>query len=151
MILQGLEAARKEKALPRTSGASLVTVPSVLVNQWKDEVDKFTTGLHVLCIHDTDCLRKTTVKSIVEGDVVIFPIDILESKGYTENLSAKSGLESVQIPELQKSGGHVEKLGTKGIWIPKSSRDPYGLGVKNEMKASHTFSPSVKTLKVHAS
>lgn len=136
LILQGLKQARAARSYPNQSGASLVVVPSALVQQWESEISKFTSGLKVLCIHDTTKLKFTTVQQIIEADVVIFPIDIIESKGYTENLARKSGLkrEGIDIPELPKSMGHAEKPGAKGVWMPASSRDPFGIGSGNEVK-----------------
>ncbi|KAG7339316.1 SNF2 family helicase [Nitzschia inconspicua] len=131
MILQGLEKARTSRCIPRKSGATLVAVPSGLINQWNSEIDKFTTGLNVLCIHDLSKLKNTSVKQIVEADVVVAPVDIVESKAYTENLSNKSGQP---VPEIPKDIGQKERAGVRGVWIPASSRDPFGMGATTEMK-----------------
>ena len=154
LILQGLEEARASRSYPRKSGASLVVVPSALVGQWKSEIEKFTNGLRVLCIHDTKGLEATSVEQIIESDVCIVPVDIIESKGYTtKNLATKSGLtkESFTIPNLPKSMGHAEKPGAKGVWIPATSRDPYGMGSANEMKVGYPVAHLKSTFPKHHS
>lgn len=136
MILKGLESSRKSRQYPRSTGATAVAVPSALVGQWKDEIDKFTTGLEVLCIRDTNDLFETSVAQIMEADVVIFPVDIIEPKAYTDNLVAKStdNNSNSEIPPLPRAMSNAEKAGAKGVWIPAASRDPYGQGSANEMK-----------------
>ena len=134
--MQGIEEARASRSLPRQSSATLVVVPSSLVQQWQSEIEKFASELKVLCINDTDGLKKTSVEQIIEADVVIAPVDIIDSPQYTNNLTSKGGraTEKVEIPDLPKQMGHIEKPGAKGVWIPATSRDPYGIGATNEMK-----------------
>ena len=140
LILQGLKEARASRRFPRRTSASLVVVPDALVSQWKSEIEKFTTGVKVLCIYETKDILKTSVQQIMEADVVICTIDILQIKGYTDNLSSKSGLEKKagdsmkKIPDLPKNMGQQEKPGINGVWVPATSQDPYGRGANNEMK-----------------
>lgn len=82
LILQGLKKARAARQAPRNSGATLVVVPPGLIDQWDDEIDKFSQGLTVIKIYDCGSLKKVTVQEIVDCDVVICPIDLLESQGY---------------------------------------------------------------------
>jgi site-specific DNA-cytosine methylase len=135
MMVQGLEAARASRSSPRQSGATAVVVPSALVGQWESEIKKFSSELKTLCIHDTKSLEKVSVRQIIEADVVIFPVDIIEGKGYIANLVEKSGVKT--IPPLSKSMGQMEQAGAKGVWIPATSQDPFGRGSANEMKVSH--------------
>mmetsp|Transcript_27321 Transcript_27321/g.63976 ORF Transcript_27321/g.63976 Transcript_27321/m.63976 type:complete len:607 (-) Transcript_27321:30-1850(-) len=163
LILQGLEEARASRSFPRRTSASLVVVPSSLVAQWKNEIEKFTTGLNVLCIHDATDIQKTTVQRILEADVVVCPVDIIESRGYTDILTAKSGLTKSKddamkkIPELPKAMGQQEKPGISGVWVPATSQDPYGRGAQNEMKSqklrdlsayfTHSYLEAVKLIR----
>lgn len=71
----------------------------------------------MLCIYDTARLMETTVQQIVASDVVIAPVNTLE------------------IPELRKRIYRKEKSGASGVWIPATSRDPYGI-VANEATVS---------------
>jgi site-specific DNA-cytosine methylase len=144
LILNGLSEARRSRSLPNKSGATLVVVPCGLIDQWANEINKFTDGLNVLCIYGTEQLRGSTVKQIVESDVVIAPVDIVETRGYTSILAQQSGLQEdlgYAIPALPKTIGHKEKAGASGVWIPASSRDPYGHGA-NEVKVSFVCSNS---------
>ena len=133
LIKQGLDAARAARSFPRQSGATLVVVPKFLVDQWESMIHEFATGINVLNIRDTKALKKISVQQIIEADVVIFPVDILESSDYTENLAAKRG-KKTEISTLPKNMSNAEKSGARGLWIPATSRDPYGIGSANEMK-----------------
>lgn len=115
MILKGLESSRKARQYPRSSGATAVAVPSALVGQWKDEIDKFTNSLEVICIRDTHELLETSVDKIIEADVVIFPVDIIEPKAYTDNLVAKSGVKRTgsEIPPLPEPCRMQRKRGQR--------------------------------------
>ena len=129
IILKGLEASRASRRQPRKSSASLVVVPPGLIDQWKSELNKFTSSMKVLCIYDFSSIRKYTVKEIIEADVVIAPIDILESKDYLQNVIKKATKMKKDIdgcPKLPAYTGQLEKLGADGVWIPASSADPYG-------------------------
>lgn len=131
LILQGLDTARKSRSTPKKSGATLVVVPSGLIDQWKSEIAKFTDGLKVICVHDLKKLKLLTVNQIVEADVIVAPVDIVESKDYCDNLTKKSGQMVAEIP---RDIGQKEKAGVRGVWIPATSQDPYGIGASNEMK-----------------
>ena len=90
------------------------------------------------------------MQEVMEADVVICTVDIIESTGYTANLSKKSGLcamgivdsefmnganlNAFLIPELPKAMGYAERPAAKGVWIPVTSRDPYGMGSTTEVK-----------------
>jgi hypothetical protein len=86
-------------------------------------------------------LKKVSVQEIVEADVVVCPVDIIEAKGYTTNLASTSGLaeDGINIPDLPNSIGHAERPGARGVWVPASSRDPYGMGNATEMKVRNEF------------
>jgi hypothetical protein len=135
IILRGIENARKAQSPPRKSGATLVVVPPGLIDQWEGEIDKFTTSLSVLKIYDYPSLLKISVGRILDTDVVICPIDILESKGYLKNLiqSAKLGdTFEKDVPNLPTYTGQQEKNAARGVWIPATSADPYG-GANNPL------------------
>ncbi|KAL3914572.1 MAG: hypothetical protein SGARI_000052 [Bacillariaceae sp.] len=142
LILNGLYEARASRCFPRKSGATLVVGPAVLLKQWESEINKFSDGLNVLCIYDTAQLQSTTVGQIIEADVVMAPINILELNGYINNLMVKSRLENergYEIPVLPKKIYQKEKAGAAGVWIPATSRDPYGIGA-NEATVSWSVS-----------
>jgi hypothetical protein len=127
IILKGIERARASRAAPQKSGATLVVVPPGLIDQWKAEVNKFTTDLSVLQVYDFQALQKTTCQQIVDADVVIVPIDILQSEGYLENLVKKAGLDEhlKNLPQLPQYTGQQEQNAARGVWIPHTSTDPY--------------------------
>lgn len=114
--MRGLESARLGRSFPRKSSATLVVVPPGLIDQWKSEINKFSTSLTVICIYDFDYLSKVRVKSIIEADVVLCPVDILESEGYLENLIKKSGRPDEGTPKLPRYVGQTEISGAKGVW-----------------------------------
>ena len=129
IMLKGLEVARASRALPRKSSATMVVVPPGLIDQWKSELNKFTKGMNVVCIYDFAALKRFTVQQIVEADVVIAPIDILESKDYLFNVINKTSekkMNADNCPKLPTYTGQQEKVGADGVWIPASSQDPYG-------------------------
>ena len=71
IILQGIQAARKNRSMPRKSSATLVVVPPGLIDQWKKEVEKFTDEMpKVICIYDDNALKKYSLKHILEADMV---------------------------------------------------------------------------------
>mmetsp|Transcript_15839 Transcript_15839/g.39337 ORF Transcript_15839/g.39337 Transcript_15839/m.39337 type:complete len:1761 (-) Transcript_15839:1193-6475(-) len=137
MILKGLQEARTNRNCHSTggakSGATLVIVPPQLIGQWKNELEKFTTGLSVISIFDFAALQKYSVRDIVEADCVICPVDILVSKGYLVNLLKASGkfTRNEDVPTLPQYTGQKEMMGAKGTLIPSTSQDPYG-GANND-------------------
>jgi hypothetical protein len=109
-------------------------VPPGLIDQWRSEIRKFAPSLTIVEIYDFATLqKKITVSAIVNADVVICPVDILECKGYLENLVFKAGLKrnTQEIPKLPFHTGQLEVTSAWGVWIPDSSQDPYG-GAKND-------------------
>lgn len=121
IILQGIAAARKKREFPRKSSASLVVVPPGLIDQWKREVQKFTTEMpKVICIYDDTAVGKTSLQQILDADMVICPVDLLEAKGYMSRLArvAAGVKDEKQVPQLPKETGQVEKNGASGVWIP---------------------------------
>jgi SNF2 family DNA or RNA helicase len=126
LILQGLEEARAKRQYPRQSSATLVVVPSHLIDQWKNEVRKFTSGLKVFCLYDLESLLKLKVKDLIESDCVICPVDILESDGYLQHLLKTSEHEDDGCPKMPSHTGQKELNGATGVWIPATSADPYG-------------------------
>jgi site-specific DNA-cytosine methylase len=129
MILKGLDKARKTREFPNKSGASLVVVPFGIINQWEDEIEKFSSGLTVVKIFDFNSLKKVSVKQIIEADVVIAPINILEFEGYLERVVklAKLGVDVSDL-QLPPYTGQKETIEALGVWIPANSTDPYGGG-----------------------
>ena len=101
-----------------------------MIDQWKSEIDKFTSALSVVRVYDFKTLQKTTVKQILDADVVIVPIDIIESKGYLEELIKKSKSKGVgsYVPTLPQYSGQAEQTAARGLWIPHSALDPYAGG-----------------------
>jgi len=128
IILSGLKAARKGRSYPRKSSATLVVVPPGLIDQWDSEIQKFSDSLKVICIYDLNALKKVTVQSMIEADVVICPVDILESPMYLANLLEKSKETEGGAPKLPAYVGQTETSVAQGVWIPSSSTDPYGGG-----------------------
>ena len=128
IILQGIEKSRAARAEPRKSGASLVVVPPGLIDQWGSEIQKFASSLSVIKIYDCDTLQKTELGTIIDADVVICPVDILEANGYLANLVEKAGLDEHgrKLPSLPQHTGQLEQNEARGVWIPATSRDPYG-------------------------
>ena len=100
-----------------------------LIQQWGNEIKKFSKGLKVICIYDFNELKKISVKDILGADVLICPVDILESKGYLDNLMSLSKVNNADVPKLPSHDGKIEKSGAKGVWITAGSNNPYGSGM----------------------
>jgi hypothetical protein len=134
IILQGIEQARASRSEPRKSGASFVVVPPALIDQWASEVVKFTSSLSIVKIYDLRTLAETSLGTLIDADVIICPIDILESTGYLQNLIDKAGPDQYgqKLPTLADRSGQKEQNGARGVWIPHTSTDPYA-GGKNPL------------------
>lgn len=128
IMLQGLKEARINSIFPKQSSATLVVVPPGLIDQWNNEIKKFTNAMKVMCVYDMKSVAKLSVKDIVEADCVICPVDILESEGYLSNLLKKCKMDANDFMSLPKYTGQVEKSEAHGVWIPATSRDPYAGG-----------------------
>jgi len=159
IILAGLEEARRvrndPKRPPNQTGATLVVVPPALIDQWESEFKKFTEDVKVLKLYGNKELANINVKDIMEADVVICPIDILESAGYMESLLKAAGDEVSDVPTLPAYTGQIEQTEARGTWIPATSADPYsGANNSNNQKRrnqsayfTHVYSSAIETLR----
>ncbi len=88
----------------------------------KSEINKFSPKnmkLKVIVIYDFKKLQNYSVKDLRNADVVIVPIDILETKGYFENLTRIAKLENMKpYPGIPTHSGQKELNGARGVWIP---------------------------------
>ena len=119
IILNSIENARANRSYPRKTSATLVVVPPGLIDQWRSEIFKFTDKMpDVLCIYDTEALKRYTLEQVLQADVVICPVDMLESKHYMALLSktATSTKGTKSVPKLPSQTGQVESTGAKGVW-----------------------------------
>ncbi|GKY91341.1 hypothetical protein MPSEU_000106300 [Mayamaea pseudoterrestris] len=130
LILKGIEKARLSMQAPRMSAATLVVVPPGLIDQWESEVAKFAESLTVVKIYDFQTLKNTSLGAILKADIVISPVDILESVGYFKSLVFKSNPQwgERRVPSLPNKSGQLEQTAASGIWIPHTSQDPYAGG-----------------------
>jgi len=147
IIIKGLAQGRAARKAPRKSGATLVVVPPALIDQWASEIAKFTKAsdkVNVLRIYDQQALQKTTLRSVIDADSIIIPVDILESDGYLANLLRHAKLQSStkNVPKLPTYSGQTEQNAARGVWIPASSTEPYGGGnnPKNQQRRDHSAS-----------
>ena len=129
LILRKIEASRAARKLPMQSSATLVPMPPGLIDQWKGEIERFAPHLKTICVYDLPALKRLTVKEICHADVVLVPIDILQSNAtYLQHILKMAGDKSTTAPKLPKSAGHREVSGATGVWIPGTSQDPYAGG-----------------------
>ncbi len=92
--------------------------------QWESEINKFSPRkLRVIIVYDFKTLKELKVRNVLEADVILVPIDILESKGYFENLIQKAKLpyKKEQLPKLPTHSGQKELNSALGVWIPSTS------------------------------
>lgn len=157
IILKGLEEAASLRKAPQLSSATLVVMPPALLRQWENEIKKFAPkDMKVRVIYDFNSLKRLSAKDIVSADVVIVPIDILESTGYFENVMKLAKMDKMKpYPKIPTYSGQKELNGARGVWIPASSADPYG-GSNNSSNQSnrnqsayytHLYQEAIKKLR----
>lgn len=93
-----------------------MVVPSHLIDQWKSEFDKFTEGLKVHRIYDLKSLLILSLDDLITCDCVIVPVDILEAKGYLEQVLNMSGSTEEDMPRMPQYAGQKELNGATGTW-----------------------------------
>ena len=112
--------------------------------------------MKVLVIYDFNTLKKHKVQEIIDADVVIVPIDILESTGYFDNLMKLAKLDKMKpYPKLPTYSGQKELNGARGVWIPATSADPYGGANNSSNQANrneaayytHVYQEAIKKLR----
>jgi len=158
LIIHGLKKARASRSLPRSSSATLIVVPSALINQWKSEINKFAGDLKVICIYDYNNFISLTVRNIIDADCIITTVDILTHPGYFENLIDKSKVDRdiiSAIPKFPTACAQKEARGAKGVWLASTGADPYGLGMTHHSQErreeaaryTHVYLSSIQKLR----
>ena len=71
--------------------ATLVLVPSQLMKQWPDEINRFCPGLRTIVVRTINDLKKLSVKDIQSADIVLVAITVLRSSIYFDRLADIAG------------------------------------------------------------
>ena len=97
-----------------TSKATVIIVPKTLANQWTRQVKKFLGDRYnVLVIMDTNSLKAKTLEDLQEADIIIVAWVVLESRTYTEKLSAMAA-----IPAPANRNGRAQD-----VWLTEACRN----------------------------
>ncbi len=109
-----------------------------------------------MVIYDFTKLNLYSVKDIVNADVVLVPIDILESPNYQGRLLKLAKLDEMKpYPKLPTHSGQKELNGARGVWIPSTSADPYAGGNNSSNQANrneaayytHVYQEAIKKIR----
>ncbi|EAU90488.2 DNA repair protein rad8 [Coprinopsis cinerea okayama7 len=93
------------------SSATLIIVPAQLPAQWAGEVNKFIKrkNMKVLVIKDVNDLKKETIESIQEADIIIWAYSVQRSSIYLGNLSQFAGVDEFPSSDGRVFVAHLEK------------------------------------------
>jgi SNF2 family DNA or RNA helicase len=89
--------------------ASLIIVPSHLLGQWPEEIEKFLgKKKKVVTLTDMNSLNKARVSDILNADIVIASFFVLANDTYYARLARLCGVNLGKLPSDNASGRHFE-------------------------------------------
>lgn len=91
---KGLPAVESQYAHP--TAATLVLVPSQLMKQWPEEINKFCPTLRVVVVKTVADLNNLTVRTVEQADVVVVNTTVLRSPTYFARLSQIAGVRELK-------------------------------------------------------
>ena len=99
---EAITEARSDSSNRIPLSATCIITPNTLIQQWKDEIQRFWPKCNVLAIKSLNVLEKATISQFQQAHIVLVSIGLLDKEAYTQRQAVLAALpEHPQLSSLR--------------------------------------------------